>query len=274
VRNPARLPVFNPAMKSSVQLATWQRRLLWLLLLTCVGAGVVAVLRPAPPAAFIVLHRPFQMPVPFRDRVNWWIPQTTGWAWAWRLEQVVFGQRKPVNIYAEIVSLASSTRVADFGLDGGARSFTDTNSLQVWLLSPEQLKALREHLRQTGGAEVVARPRISTAEGIQSSLFQGQTVSLGGPSRRVGLAIDCCALVHADAIDLTARISLSELVTNQSVAPHEFSPLAEVSVQTNLDAAVRLQVPKGNGIFLFDGSFRESGRKPVGVLIEPPQPKR
>jgi hypothetical protein len=67
-------------------------------------------------------------------------------------------------------------------------------------------------------------------------------------------------------------ITLSELVTNQAAASGGSTSL--ISIQTNLDTALRLQVPKGSGIFLFDRSSRDSSRKPIGVIIDPPQPKR
>jgi hypothetical protein len=66
-------------------------------------------------------------------------------------------------------------------------------------------------------------------------------------------------------------ITLSELVTNEAVAPGESPPL--VSIQTNLDTSLQLRIPKGSGIFLFDRSAADSGRKTIGVIIDPPQPK-
>lgn len=260
-------------MKRFARSSTFGGLLLIVLLLTCVTVVFLAVVRPARPAAFMVLRQPWQMPVPLRDRLTRWIPTTPRWAWAWRVEAAVFGQRKPVNLYADVVSLADSSHATLSSLSLGPPNFSDTNGLQVWLLGADQLKALRGHFERTRGTDPLLRARISTADGIESRLFQGESVSLSGSTNQVGLALGCFARVRPDSTDLMAYITLSELVTNDTVALGGPSPLSIISIQTNLDAALRLQVPKGSGIFLFDRSSRDSSRKRIGVIIDPPQPK-
>jgi hypothetical protein len=258
-------------MKTSAQSPTFPKRLWLLVLLACLAVGVLVGVRAPRPAPFLVLRQPFHMPLPLRDRLTRWIPATPHWAWAWRLQEAVLGKRKPVNLSAEIVSLADSSRPTPSSLALGPASFSHTNGLQVWLLSVDQLKALREHLKQSPGMERLSHPRISTADGIECGLFQGQSFPRLGSTNQVGLSLNCCARVHADYTDLMACITLSELVTNEAVVPAGASPL--VSIQTNLDTALSLRIPKGSGIFLFDRSARDSGRKTIGVILDPPQPK-
>lgn len=258
-------------MKSTARSSTFPWRLLLPVLLACLAVGVLVGVRSPRPAPFLVLRQPFHMPLPLRDRLTRWIPVTPHWAWAWRLQEAVFGKRKPVNLSAEIVSLANSARPTSHSLALGPASYSHTNGLQVWLLSVDELKALREHLEQSPGLDRLSRPRISTADGIECGLFQGQSFPRLGSTNQVGLSINCCARVHADYTDLMAHITFSELVTNETLAPGASSPL--VSIQTNLDTALRLSIPKGNGIFLFDRSARDSGRKTIGVILDPPQPK-
>lgn len=258
-------------MKRFTQPSTFPWRLLLLLMLACGAVGVLVSLRSPRPAPFIVLRQPFQMPVPLRDRLTRWLPATPNWAWAWRLEEAVLGHRKSVNLYTEVVSLVDSSPSALSSLSLGPASFLHTNGLQVWLLGADQLKALREHLKQAPGADPPLRPRINTADGVACQFFQGQSFSLSGSTNQVGLSLGCCARVHPDYTDLMACMTLSELITNQAAAPGTSSPL--VSIQTNLDAALRLQIPKGSGFFLLDRSAQDSGRKTIGVIIDPLQPK-
>ena len=103
-------------------------------------------------------------------------------------------------------------------------------------------------------------------------MFIGQPVSLAGSSGQVGLALDCCAQLHRDYTDLMTRITLSEIATSEAVASNGSAPL--ISVLTNLDIALRLQIPRGSGLFLFDRGARDSSRKGTGVIIDPPQPNR
>jgi hypothetical protein len=183
----------------------------------------------------------------------------------------MFGKRKAVNLSAEVMSLADSSGSTLSNLALGPASFSHTNGLQVWLLAADRLKALHEHLNPAPGADPPLRPRISTADGMECWFFQGQSVLLSGSPSQVGLSLGCCARVHPDYTDLMTCITLSELVTNEAVAPGESPPL--VSIQTNLDTSLQLRIPKGSGIFLFDRSAADSGRKTIGVIIDPPQPK-
>lgn len=68
---------------------------------------------------------------------------------------------------------------------------------------------------------------------------------------------------------LLACVAVGALVISRSARPAPFL----VSIQTNLDAAERLRVPKGSGFFLIDRSARDSDRKPLGIIFDPPQPK-
>jgi hypothetical protein len=160
------------------------------------------------------------MPVPFRNRLAQWIPTTPGWAWAWRVEEVVFGKRKKVNLYADFVSLSDSSRATLSSLSLGSPSVSDTNGLQVWLLGADQLKALREHFKLTsptysfsgvngnGGSVMDMRTfppntaRMTTIDGIEG-VFHAETVSSIG---RSGLALGCFAQPRRDSTDLPARV--------------------------------------------------------------------
>ncbi|HWH71942.1 MAG TPA: hypothetical protein VNT26_21445 [Candidatus Sulfotelmatobacter sp.] len=249
------------------------RSRLSLLSLACLAIGALVLLRVSRPAPFLVLHQPVQMPTPFRDQVARWIPGSPGWAWAWRVEQAVFGRRKLVNLYAEVLAVTDSSPPGLSNLLPEPPSFSGSNGLRVWLLGSERFKALRDQLHQAPGTTLLFRPRISTADGIESRLVQGNSIALNGTTNQVGLAFGCFARVRSDATDLTTCLTLSEIITNQAVALGDSSSPTLISIQTNLDTALRLHIPKGSGCFLLDGSSLDSHRKRIGLLLEPPQPK-
>jgi hypothetical protein len=43
-----------------------------------------------------------------------------------------------------------------------------------------------------------------------------------------------------------------------------------ISLQTNLDVAVRLQIPKGSGVFMVNAAPLDPNGKRIGVIIDPP----
>jgi len=218
----------------------------------------------------MVLRQSVQRPVPFRDHFARWIPANPSWAWAWRVEQAVFGKRKPVNIYAQVIELGEPPNLSLSNLLGGPPSFSDTNGLQVWLLGADRCKRLGEQLRQSAGTAVLCQSRISTADGIDNKLFQGTSITVNGTNKLVGLTFACFARVHRDSTDLIACLSYSQAVTNAFDMLGGSSVSNGVSVQTNLDAALRLQIPKGSGFFLVDGAPLEQARKRIGILVDPP----
>lgn len=205
------------------------------------------------------------MPVPFRDYFGRWIPQSPGWAWAWRVEQGVFGKRKPVNVSAEVVELGGVPSAAELPkVIGESPTFSVTNGPQVWLLTDQRLKTLRNKLEKTQEFRVVSRPRISTADGIACSLFTGSSMVLDGKTNQVGSSFDCFTYVRRDSTDLIVRFANLEVVTNGEVATVQ----GRARVETNFDAAVRMQVPKGHGFLMFDGRSRRETWKSMGVFVE------
>jgi hypothetical protein len=260
-------------MRRFAQLPTFGWCLLLGLLLACMAMGIFAVLRPPRNVPSVILRQPIKMPVSLRDRLGRWIPRTRGWAWAWAVEQAVFGKRKPVDFCAELVSLADASGASPASFSLGPPRLSDTNGLQVWLLRADQLKALREHFKQTPGMCTLCRPRISTANGSEAQLFAGESLSVGGVTQNVGVALGCWARVHSASSDLITCVRFSELVTNDAIASGGSSLASVVSVQTNLDVALRLQIPKGQGVLLLNAPPKNSAYQHICVLIDPLQPK-
>ncbi|HWH71348.1 MAG TPA: hypothetical protein VNT26_18330, partial [Candidatus Sulfotelmatobacter sp.] len=60
------------------------------------------------------------------------------------------------------------------------------------------------------------------------------------------------------------------VVTNQADAPGAASLLPRIAIQTNLDTALRLQIPKGSGFFLLNTNAPDAGHQRIGILLEPP----
>ena len=247
----------------------------WFVLIACLLMGIVVALvffsRQSKPPPFFVLQHPFSRPLPLRDRLVQWIPATSSWSWVPHLEDIVLGRRKPINVFADIIALQNSDgQILPSSLALGKPSFTATNGLQVWLLGDRELRSLRDCLKRTPGTDFLNRPRISTADGVEASMFVGESISLNGSTNEVGLKAAFFPRVRSDSTDLFAVISLSELVTNQTGGPNALMATSAVSIQTNMHIAARVQVPKGSGLLLLDGNPVGAARKRFGALIEPP----
>lgn len=232
----------------------------------CGAVTLGALLRPAELPPLIVLHRPFKTPANLRDRIGACIPTRPGWAWAWSIERAVFGARKPVAIQCDIFRF---TNLAECKLPPplcGAPCFSGTNGLRAWQVHPLALESVRNELKKTLTADLVSEPRVSVADGVESRLFVGQAIPLNGTTTEVGTMMVCLPRVHAHATDLILHLRLSELMP-MSGAGLGSSPVGPTPlIRTNIDAVLRLQLPKDGGMFLF---YERSGdpTQKLGVML-------
>ena len=245
----------------------FRRFVLILSVLICFAVFLAFLLRPSTPAPFLVLQPPFSRPLLLRDRIGSLLP----WSAIWRVEDALFGKRKPVNLFASVVSLSEPGNT-DLGssLALGNPTFADPTGLQVWILGIADIQSVRQRLKQTPGVDFLNNPRINTADGVGASLFTGESIVLKGTTNDIGLKVDCFPRVRNNSTDLFAMITLSEVLTNQSVVVAASSSMNSVWIRTNLDIAVRLQVPKGSGALLLKASRGTSTRRAFGVILDPP----
>ncbi len=251
-----------------MQLSGPYRKWLWPALGVTLLCGIVLGLlfRPSKPVPFTVLHQPVKRPVSLRDYFDRWIPSTKTWAWAWRVEQTVFGKRKPVNISAQVVEVPKQLS----NLVSAPPSFAATNGLQAWLLNSDSCKQLREHFKESPVVAVLFQPRIRAADGIEARLVQASSIMLNGTNKAVGLSFNCFARVRHDFTDLTMCLTYSEPKTNATSRAGSSADPNLVWVQTNFDLAVRLQLPKGSGFFLLDKANPGRSGNRFGLLVDPP----
>ncbi len=174
-----------------------------------------------------------------------------------------------MNVFAQVIEFAEPASLSLSDLLDIPPSFSETNGVEVWLLNTARCKRLGERLKQSSGTTVVCQPRISTADGIDSKLFQGTSITLNGTNQPVGLTFACFARVHRDATDLIACFNYSQAGMSPLDTGHGTSFSNAVSVVTNLDVAMRLQAPKGSGFFLLRSRSVNLGHKRIGVLVDP-----
>jgi type II secretory pathway component GspD/PulD (secretin) len=183
----------------------------------------------------------------------------------------LLGRRRPVKIYAHIIMLPDSTRAALLSSRVLASpTFLTPGGLQAWLIHDAEFKALQERFRQTPGVDFLSSPRIMTADGVQATLFSGESISLHGLKNDVGTRLDCFPRVRSQSTDLFVNVTFSEASTNPAGTAAALGTAGLISIQTNLDIAARLQIPKGSGVLFLNGIPGEANHKVFGLLIDPP----
>lgn len=231
---------------------------------------VVAILvfRSKPPEPFLQLPPPFKPGTTLRDWVTQWVPMKPGWGWIWKLENAVFGKRKPIKIFSEIVSLADSSPAGLAGLGFSEPNYSNVNGLAVWVLDDEEIKQVKARFKATPGITRVSGGRITTADGVCARLFSGESLVSGGLTNQVGLDFACVAWGRTGRTDLRAGITFTEPVTNVAASVRDAEP--SVTIRTNLDLVFRVQLPKGKGMLLMNRPVELPKAPRFGIVIEPP----
>ena len=195
-----------------------------------------------------------------------WVP--ISWSWLWRLHDFVRGPLPGILIDAKVIDCAMlpEQMVADLAR-GHARG--ETNGMRGWILDNPPLAALGRKLETTG--QLITRPRVQTAHGIQSTLFVGSAQSVL-PGSQVGFTFDLLPLIQRDGTDLITILTLTEAVTNRSADVPE-APSASgvaltpgISVHTNLAAGIRWRFLDGTGLFLLCPPASNETRR-LGVIV-------
>lgn len=133
------------------------------------------------------------------------------------------------------VRLCALARDAEPGFRLPLGSFTNAEGERGWLLSAAEMAALREGMKRNPGAMSITQAGISTADGIQCSIFTGSAGH--GPG---GLAVDVLPKVGSASI----RLLLAATFTGKA------GPLGSVSLETNLAAACVARFENGGGVVL------------------------
>lgn len=186
----------------------------------------------------------------------------------YRVKYGVLGPPKAVSLNATIWYVSVPT-AASIPFSLGKPEFADTNGLRVWLISTNDLLAVPSAF----SSETLFAPRISTAHGIRASMAMTKTAFVNGKQQPVGLTLDCLPYVHSDSIDLAMRLTLTDIVTNQingGITPTN----AAISIQTNCYAALRIQIPHGSGVFIFQENARGSEGRGVMLSASTPRTKK
>jgi hypothetical protein len=189
----------------------------------------------------------------------------------WRLENAVFGKRAAVNLFGDIVALASPACASLISSNHLSPIYSEPGGFQVCFLKKGELEELRQQIKVMPGTDFINRPRISTADGVDASMYVGSSVLLNGVTNDVGLTVAYFPRVRSHSTDLFARIIFCEARTNQTAMFKSSQPTNLVSIQTNLRIAARLQIPKGSGVLLLkEGRFEDPPQTDFAILLDPP----
>ncbi|MDB6038791.1 MAG: hypothetical protein JWM99_2632, partial [Verrucomicrobiales bacterium] len=149
-------------------------------------------------------------------------------------------------------------------------AFSETNGIKLWLMTNARLHELQGVLSEKGN-EILARPRVVAADGVEGSMYIGSVLPIQGTNRNVGLEMSVFPRTRKSSTDLTLTLLSTEAVTNPSSQSKGVFPDA-VAIQTNLAVVPRVQIPSGMGVLLISGAPAHNAKNPtnsggIAVLV-------
>ena len=138
---------------------------------------------------------------------------------------------------------------------------TNSSGFHAWLLSPSELKTLKQLLKKTSGASIETSPRMQTSDDSQAMMSMGNTVPLppAGKPTFVGLAVNMTPKIFPHSVRLALNITSTALPTPTSGD----SP----TIETNIAICCVAPVPRTGALVLDAGNNKEAPGKTRWIVI-------
>jgi hypothetical protein len=180
--------------------------------------------------------------------INWTGPYLRG-----------FLRYKPqINIDSSLMTFsAAASQVAGLGNPVA----TNSAGFGAWILLPNELQSFQKRLKSLSGAAVLSRPRVSTANGIQSQISLMESAPAGSKTLPVGLTIDTIPKVANGRIKLWVCV----ISTERPALPVENPSL----IQTNVAISCQTSLPSGGALVVDAGPVKAAGGTNYWFIISP-----
>jgi hypothetical protein len=240
------------------------RRPFFLLFGIVLTGGVVLLLflmNKEVPQRLIVLQRPFCPPLSTRERLDRYT--VTRWRWVQALENLILGPPKTISF--AVFQLGKQNAMPFDDIVDTASAEDVTNGLQVWFLPAVSLNALRTRI-EADARNKLYQPIITTPAGSRAAMgLMEQAVITNGVTSVPGLEVVFLPLRSRRTTDFFASVVAFTTVTDDSKQGGGRIGYT----RTNVDIAVRLQIPKGKGVLLLQGKPGNNKEYQAGFILDP-----
>jgi hypothetical protein len=202
------------------------------LALVLLGGALLLVNFDRPPALPAVMILPPGPLVVQSGRVpDRWIPAK--WGWLHRACQFVFGPPRQVGFKIQFIENFGKV-VSIVAQNSLSQPQAESNGLAVWILPESMLQ------RPNAAATILSAPRVITADRSQASV---------GIYGIAGYRADLFPRLEKETVDLSSRLTITS------------------AGQTNIVAALRAQLPYGQGLLVLDVRQPESAARRMEFVI-------
>lgn len=220
-----------------------------LALAALLGAVLAAALRPRPPAITLFPHGTLPAQSAFSAFVS---------IWSWKLQRMLFGDAKRVDVRAWFWTATNLNRFRPF--DELNEFVVETNGVAVYLFKPPDARSQYWDSESPRDDQLLARPSISTADGVSANFFTGYVAPINGTNQDIGTGMNLTPRVRKNSTEIELSLLSTELAINQPKG-------AASGIQTNLALAARMRIPEGTEVLILKGANQTASSTGLVVKI-------
>ena len=184
--------------------------------------------------------------------------------WLWKLRYALLGKPAVFDIETKLIRFRGPGTPPLRQLLDGRAPLASTNGVRAWMLPDKEVKALGLRLELEQECES-QNGRMTLGQGVLATLSGMTAVLVQGSQVEAGYTITYAVRKRGDSIELSGRFTSSEVVTNALARSPD--PKEVVSLHTNLTLVANMQVPRGQGVFLYDTNRSDAHSSGVAILI-------
>jgi hypothetical protein len=178
--------------------------------------------------------------------------------WEWKIKDTVLGRRRTVEIGTIVFRISAGAETDAIARSLKSVPFGGENAPKIWIVDQDDMQRLN-NLKDRRGREIVGRPRLITADGVEASMFIGNSIVMGGTNANVGIEFTAHTRVRRQSTDLNLTII--------STTAQPLGGSDAISVRSNLAVAARIQVPRGKGIFILNDGAAATNANSEAMLV-------
>jgi hypothetical protein len=187
--------------------------------------------------------------------------------WGWRIKRFILPNQRVIDIQGVLFATTNGTGLRIPSTLFSTNVFMETNGIRIVLLPKTELQWISHRLEADLAGEILARPRIVTADGVRGGMFVGSSVLVQGISRNVGLDLSVYTLLRKSVTELSFTLVSADAVAN-SPSNSKGDQSDPVSIRTNLAVVARIQLPAGMGVLLMSKPNSSVGQRETTVILE------
>ena len=185
------------------------------------------------------------------------------WGWLWKLRYALLGKPTSANLDTTLFHFHELQAPQLQQLFDGHAPYISTNGILGWMIPDTEIESLSSRLQLH--ATESSRSKMFLGFGVLATMSRSGGPQVQGTQMTAGNTHTCAVIKRGDGIELNAKFVGTEMLTNPPARIP--NPTEAIRLHTNLMLVARMEIPRGQSVFLYDTNCVLDPNGGVGILI-------